>query len=157
MRMTIRLETSKRTGIVNNQLHDVSVVDRRFDRLFQRQFPRAIPRTTEPTVLYNCHGLTFACRRARIYIPEQIHTILKDDSYKEVAMSEVKGGDIVLYLDNRGDVNHSGIVMNYREHDDRFLVPIVCSKWGNGREYIHALNECPPIYGPQTKFYRCEL
>lgn len=154
----IRIETSKRRGIANNQFHDVTDLDRHrhADRLLHRQFPRATPRTREPTVLYNCHGLTFACRRARIFDPKQIHIILEDDNYKEVALPDVKGGDIVLYFDDRGDFNHSGIVLfpQVRENDSQFMV---FSKWGNGREYIHLVNECPPVYGPQFKFYRCEL
>mgnify|MGYP001562690834 CR=1 FL=1 len=154
--MTIRLETSKRTGIVNSQEREISVFDLNWARKLMRQFPKAIPRT-EPTALYNCHGLTFASRRTRIFLSSEIPKILNDDKYKEIDIKEAKGGDIVVYFDENGDANHSGIVVANTEYDQRLILPMICSKWGNGGEFIHGLNDCPRIYGPQTKFYRCAL
>ena len=69
-------------------------------------------------------------------------------------MREVLGGDVVIYYDDEGDPNHSGLVVEYS--DDR-LIPRICSKWGFAGEFIHWLNDVPEMYGPVHKFYRCML
>jgi hypothetical protein len=151
--MAIRLETSKRTGIKNYQDREISAFELNWARALPAKYPRAIPRTSS-TALYNCHGLTFASRRTKIVATSQIQTILNDDSYRQIPMKDVKPGDVVIYFsENDDDANHSGIVVEYRPD---YAAPIICSKWGNGGEFIHGLSDCPSMYGPTKKFYRCE-
>ena len=151
--MTIRIETSKRRGIVNKQGTDVSKFERNWDAEISNLFPNAT-RRTEVSATYNCHGLTFACRRSRIPSSTSVRCILADDQWDEVTITDVKAGDIVVYVSSDGDVNHSGLVVG--KHEDLNL-PVICSKWGSAGEFVHLLNDCPPIYGPDNKFYRCRL
>ncbi len=151
--MTIRLETSKGSGVNNWQGREIASCQLNWSRELPKQFPNAIPRT-EPSPSYNCHGLVFACRRASIENRAAINLILKDDEYVEIPMSNVLPGDIVIYYSPQGDPNHSGIILEY---SDRLIVPIIFSKWGCAGEYIHALRDCPSMYGPHYKFYRCQL
>jgi len=150
--MTIRLETARRTGIVNMQggeLHPTEIG--RYAQL-AKKYPDATPRRADASTAYNCHGLTFASRRTRVVEPNSVRVILADDGWQEVDIADTYAGDIVVYYGDEGDANHSGIVVG-----KELNVPMICSKWGHGGEFIHSLNYCPDIYGPQTKFYRCRL
>ena len=149
----IRLETSQGRGIDNVQSFDVSTYDRNFANDIPRKFPRAQNRTPL-SPLYNCHGLTFASRRTRIIDNPGIDRILDDDKWSEIPNPrDVLPGDIVIYFGDDGDPNHSGIIVSSAE----LGVPMICSKWGNAGEYVHRLNDCPLLYGPNKKFYRCRL
>jgi|SRR5579863_81606 len=150
--MMIRLETSAAVGIDNEQQTDVSVYDRNLAEVFARKHPKAVPRTT-PSAMYNCHGMTFASRRTRIIDVGGINQVLSDDRWIQIDPREALPGDIVIYYDYEGDVNHSGVVVA----SQNLLVPLICSKWGNGPEFVHSLKDCPELYGPETKFYRCRL
>lgn len=148
----IRLETSKRTGIDNLQLFEVSAFERNWANDIAKRF-RNVTQRTGMSPLYNCHGLTFASRRTRITEGEGIGRILTDDCWVEIPnIRDVLPGDIVVYFSEEGDPNHSGIVVDCKE-----LVPTICSKWGSAGEYIHLLNDCFPIYGPIKRFFRCRL
>ena len=148
----IRLETSVRTGIDNNQLYEVPPQERIKDTLVRKRHRYAIPRT-EMSVLYNCHGLTFASHRTRILEAQDVQRILQDDKWQPVPPNDLLPGDIVVYYGEDGDANHSGIVVQL----DPMNVPIICSKWGFSGEFVHKLNDVPNLYGPITKFYRCRL
>jgi len=148
----IRLETSKRTGIENFQLGDVSDFERNWAADIPRQYPRIVPRT-DLSPLYNCHGLTFASRRTRIVEPQSIQRILTDDNWVELKLEDVLPGDIVVYYSEEGEPNHSGIVVEV----GALSVPKVCSKWGSAGEYLHILTDCPLFYGPVKRFFRCRL
>jgi hypothetical protein len=149
----IRLETSKKTGIDNNQDSEISIYERNWDADISRLHPRA-KRRTRMSALYNCHGLTFASRRTKIVDLHGIQNILTDDSWEEVPLGKILPGDIVLYSSEEGDINHSGIVVTC---EPPLNLPLVCSKWGNSGEFIHQLSDCPSIYGPTKTFYRCRL
>lgn len=149
--MAIRLETSRRTGIDNHQDSELSAYHVNWARDLAARYPRAQPRT-EQSPCYNCHGLTFASRRTRIEKSSGIQRILMDDDYHEILMKDVLPGDIVIYYSETGDPNHSGVVVEFRPP---LLVPIICSKWSNAGEFIHGLRDCPTIYGPEIRFYRC--
>lgn len=149
----IRIETSKRRGVDNQQDADIPEPHRRWFRRLSQLHPGAIQRT-EPSALFNCHGLTFACRRSKITNRLNIDRILADDAWLAVDLAQVLPGDIVIYYDDEGDPNHSGVVVEYSKDT---LVPIICSKWGYAGEYLHKVNDTPNFYGPQTKFYRCRL
>lgn len=152
--MAIRLETSKNTGIKNFQDKEIGTFERNWSRNLPKKFPKIVPRT-EPTPLYNCHGLTFASRRTKIISWNELKKILADDCYEELKLSAVKPGDIVLYFSETGDATHSGVIVEYDPPNT--VVPLVCSKWGNAGEFIHSLRDCPDVYGPDVKFYRCRL
>ena len=148
----IRLETSRRTGIENAQLSDVSAFERNWASEIPKRHPRVIART-DLSPIYNCHGLTFASRRTRITEPEAIERILSDDKWDEVDVKGILPGDVVVYFSPEGEPNHSGIIISVGD----LAIPQICSKWGNAGEYIHFLNDCPSLYGPVTRFYRCRL
>jgi hypothetical protein len=150
--MIIRVETSKRTGIDNIQEFELSAFERNWSAEIPKKYPRAVQRT-QPSPLYNCHGLTFASRRTRIIESYSLSQIIGDDKWAEIDIREVLAGDIVIYFSADGDANHSGVVVGIAD----LGVPKVFSKWGSAGEYIHLLNDCPPLYGPQTRFYRCHL
>jgi len=152
--MRIRLETSKKTGIDNFQDTEISSFQLNWNLKLPIQHPNTIIRT-KPSPTYNCHGLTFASRRTRIEKSSNINKILCDDSYEEIVdIKNVLPGDIVVYYSKTGDPNHSGIVV---ENNCKTIIPIICSKWGCAGEFIHSLRDCPPLYGPIYKFFRCRL
>src|SRR5947209_3011380 len=145
--MMIRLETSKRTGIYNNQLADIPEFDRKWASQIPTKYP-GVRQRTDMSVNYNCHGLTFASRRSRVTDTPDIYRILADDRWIEVtAITTLMGGDVVIYFDDDGDANHSGIVIAYEPGTS----PVICSKWGNCGEYVHLVSDHPPFYGPITK------
>lgn len=148
----IRLETSIRTGINNNQLYEIPAQERLKDTLVRRRHRDAIPRT-EMSAVYNCHGLTFACHRTRVMDSQEVQRILADDRWIELGYDDVLPGDVVVYYGEDGDANHSGIIVSR----DELSVPVICSKWGFSGEFIHKLNDVPNLYGPAMKFYRCRL
>jgi hypothetical protein len=149
--MAMRLETSTGRGIDHYQGSEISQYNINWAKDLTKKFPNAKIRT-DPSPLYNCHGLTFACRRTSIDKNRYITTILKDDKYDEVADLNVLPGDIVIYYSEQGDPNHSGVVV-----DTSLVVPIICSKWGNAGEFVHSVYDCPTTYGPRHKYYRCKL
>jgi hypothetical protein len=152
--MTIRLETSKRTGIRNVQGSDISAFHRRLYSEIHKSYSLAKART-DMSAVYNCHGLTFASRRTRIEDTQDILKILQDDRWEKIDnIKDVLPGDIVVYFSQEGEANHSGIIVGYEE---TLHLPIVCSKWNVGSEYVHSLAYCPEIYGPDKRFYRCRL
>lgn len=149
--IVIRLETSQRRGIDNGQDSKISCFERNWAKDWMKMFPR-IKKRTEPSPVYNCHGMTFASRRTKICKSSSINDILQDDKYEEIASNDVLPGDIVIYYSDLGDPNHSGLVV-----ENGGLMPLICSKWGNGGEFLHYLSDCPRLYGPIHKFYRCRL
>jgi hypothetical protein len=149
----IRLETSRRTGIRNNQGFEISAFNRNWSESLPKDFPYAI-RRTGMSALYNCHGLTFACRRTRIEDSAEIQRILSDDAWTEIDIRNTLPGDIVVYFSEDGDANHSGLVV---EIEPSLGLPRIISKWGHAGEFIHRLSDCPQMYGPIQKFYRCRL
>jgi|SRR5690348_14248562 len=147
----IRLETSKRNGIENIQWFEIASCERNWALEIPKRFPRVVQRT-EMSASYNCHGLTFASHRTRI-IDDAVLRILSDDQWHEIGILEVLPGDIVVYFSEEGDPNHSGLIVE----KDPLGVHLVCSKWGSAGEYIHRLNDCHSMYGPNKKFFRCRL
>jgi hypothetical protein len=100
--------------------------------------------------VYNCHGLTFGSRRTAVKESnEVIFTALQDDDFVEIPQDDVRPGDVILYLDSSGQVQHSGLVV------DTIATGIarVWSKWGKGDEWIHHFAACP--YDPEhTRYFR---
>lgn len=148
----ITLQTRKGNNIDNEQA----------DTVYTPGELRAIEDTTkeyltdgkraEANPLYNCHGLTFATRRTGIFNTEDIKKILADDEYKEIPLRNILAGDIVLYIAENGDIDHSGIVVDVNENFG-IRTPRIISKWGTMPEFIHLVHQCPY---PKTikKYYR---
>jgi hypothetical protein len=115
----------------------------RFERLGAERTSAACP-------VYNCHGLTFGNRRTQVDgSAGTISMILADDGFLEVPVAEARLGDIVIYYDGTGGVQHSGIVIG----KGALSVPKVWSKWGKGYEMVHALGLCP-YDSSFARFYR---
>jgi len=108
-------------------------------------------RLSEPCPVYNCHGLTFASRRTQVdgSLAMSIQQILKEDGYTEVPEPSTRFGDVIVYYDDQGRAEHSGIVVSKPNSD----VLMVWSKWGKGHELIHPAGSC--LWGSFfKKFYR---
>ena len=97
---------------------------------------------TGPCGYYNCHGLTFASRRTRIWDPKEIKKIITEDGYVKINEAEVFPGDIIIYY-TTGDPQHSGVVLNVKQERNSIMDILILSKWGHGHEVIHNKNDCP--------------
>lgn len=151
-----RFETSKGNPIHNSQ--DLSAltpaeIRTRLDS-FRRRFPSASPRNTRPTGIYNCHGRVFAASRTGIYETAALRLILRDDGYRRVLAHQTQPGDIVLYVDESGDIEHSAILITPARNNLTQLDQVV-SKWGNFLEYVHELPICPYDYAA-IEFWRID-
>ncbi len=116
---------------------------------YKNKYKGIIFRPVLPTAKYNCHGLTFASRRAKIIDSQEVIKVLKDDDYEVVPPDSVTAGDIVLYYKN-GDIEHSGIVIRIEQPSK---VPVILSKWGFLPEAIHHVN-VGPYAGYSITYYR---
>jgi hypothetical protein len=116
---------------------------------YKQKYPRATHRPVDPTNTYNCHGLTFASRRTRIWDSSEIQKIIRDDNYTKLAFIEVLPGDIVVYWGEGGDAEHSGVVVSV----DQLGVPMILGKWGGAHEVVHRVSECP-YDASRVAFYR---
>jgi hypothetical protein len=97
---------------------------------------------TGPCGYYNCHGLTFASRRTRVYNNDDLRRIIREDNYEPIKLEELFSGDLILYVDEKGDIQHSGLIIQVNTVD-ALVIPMVLSKWGNGSEVYHAYKNCP--------------
>jgi hypothetical protein len=92
---------------------------------------------------YNCHGMTFASRRTWIDDREAVSKILRDDGYEQVQnVADVLPGDVVVYFDDHGRADHSGIVVEAADPAS-LSIPKVVSKWAWAYEVVHWANQCP--------------
>jgi hypothetical protein len=149
--LSLRSELSLHTRCENQIENEIDrrpprAGDQKLCEDYRRDYPGARHRPTSATRQYNCHGLTFGCRRTWIWKPSEIAKILNDDDYHPVESKDVLPGDIVVYTQN-GDAEHSGIVISAG------LVPWVLSKWGPAHEVLHRVNECP-YDAMQISYYR---
>lgn len=111
-------------------------------------------RVGEPCPVYNCHGLTFASRRTQVdgTTAMSIQSILAQDGYTEVPEPSTRFGDVIVYYDDQGRAEHSGIVVSKLNAD----VIRVWSKWGKGYEMIHPAGSC--LWGAfEKRFYRITI
>ena len=76
----------------------------------------------------------------------------KEDGYEEVGKESVLPGDVILYLDTAGDIEHSGVVVD-PPNASILGVPRVYSKWGKYAEIIHWGNRCPYNFS-NVRYYR---
>jgi len=148
---SIVVQTRLGANVENNQHKKIEGWELAKADEIRKRYNLAIFRT-EPCGMYNCHGLTFASRRTRIYEPKEIAKILDHDYYQELDIADLLPGDIVVYYDS-GDAQHSGIIIRV-DSVGTAKVPIVVSKWGNGQEVIHQVTMCPYFTGAQIRYYR---
>ena len=151
----LRLETRCRRQIENN-------LDRRRPddgaraevEGYKRRYPapRTQHRPVGPSYSYNCHGLTFAARRTRIWKSGEIQKILTDDGYEEIKdFAQVMIGDIAIYMQGNEAI-HSGLVVEKADFQTRVL-----SKWGSAHEVLHWQSDCDEYRGSIVKFYRMRV
>lgn len=100
---------------------------------------------------YNCHGLTFALRRAWLDKEGGVEMALRDDGYSQVPIEQALPGDVVLYRDHQGEPAHTGVVVQV-DTSGQFPILWVLSKWGNGCEYVHHYDNC--LYRGPVSFWR---
>lgn len=150
---SLRLQTLKGSDIDNYQVFELSHFERNQFTTYVTKFPNVVYRSA-PSPIYNCHGMTFTCKRTNIDNSEELKKILVEDLYVELQLLNILPGDIVLYINpDNNDIIHSGIVIEcVHEYNNLSFIKVI-SKWGKYKEAIHLLNDCPY---PDTikKFYR---
>lgn len=146
----IRLQSAKRRDIPNSQDSAIEAYERNWSEEIPRLHPEAV--ILSPLCAdYNCHGLTFASRRAKITEAGVLGDVLGDDGFEEVANTDAAPGDVVVYSRPDGDTSHSGFVVEVRAPLRRVMV---WSKWGNGPEMLHAVLDVPAVYGTYYRVFR---
>jgi hypothetical protein len=150
-RKSIALQTSTGRDIPNEQFGEIPPHERNQFPDWDNRWGWPVQRRGEPSPLYNCHGLTFACRRTSVYESSGVRAVLEDDAYHPIELADVLPGDVILYYDDNNDIEHSGIVVTAPAGDLR--IPLVVSKWGKYRECVHPANHCPYNYAT-AKFFR---
>lgn len=144
VRKSINLETSKGTKIDNYQILELSQFEKnQFVDYSKANFPFAVFRSS-PSPVYNCHGMSFACRRTNVDRSVDIRNILNDDQYHKITLKSTLPGDLVLYINlEDGDIVHSGTIVGCKHEEGNISQISVVSKWGKFREVVHDLNDCP--------------
>jgi hypothetical protein len=155
----IVLQTREKQTIVNRQvkyLELTALYSEQLQRLRETHFG-IIERPNTITDIYNCHGLTFASKRTGIDLNGELLKILKDDNYILIDYWLALCGDVILYIDEKGDISHSGIVVSVpKDITNNTLNQIqVLSKWGSTFEAVHPIYNCPYFLNI-VKFYRCQ-
>ena len=107
----IVVQTRVGTPIRNSQDYEVSPESLERQGNLSSGHPMAQSRA-KARAFYNCHGLVFASRRTWIYHLPDLTTILREDGYKEIPRTAVLPGDVILYRNVDGDVEHSGMVVS---------------------------------------------
>ena len=154
----IALDSRKREHIDNEQCFCFTLKDKKECEEYKIKYPEVMFVRNEPTPIYNCHGLTFGGRRTTIWQREAVKQILDEDNYNEISRSEVKPGDVMMYIEpESGDYVHSGVVVHEIQAilgaNDSGRQLVIVSKWGKYKEVMHTETYCP--YSPVgAKFYR---
>jgi len=146
----IVVQTRKGVAIENYQSHEFSQQEKNQFRAVENRF-HPLKWRTEASPIYNCHGLTFASRRTGIFSSGAIREMIEDDGYTLIRDADVLPGDIILYIGDNGEFDHSGIVVHVPS--EGLKIPRIVSKWGKFREAEHFANDCPYNYGNHM-FYR---
>jgi hypothetical protein len=155
--LSLELETASKREIPNQQVHEpMSAVTENNEKARNKSmYGKALVQVTDtPTAAYNCHGLVFASRRTNVH-GNDVRMILNGDRYKKrLDPSEVRPGDVVLFVAPDGDIEHSGIVVEPPSLLNGF-VPVVHGKWGKFLEYAHPANAS--AYKPDhLEYYRVD-
>lgn len=142
----IILQTRRRNPIENCQGADFSI-NQKIPNYAEEY--KGVRVRSAPNHYYNCHGMTFASSRTRVF-PESIQMILDDDGYTEVKDSDALPGDVIIYYDEKGEISHSGIIVT-RPSEGQYGFPLVVSKWGILSEVCHLAWNIPKQYQPFSK------
>jgi hypothetical protein len=142
----IALETRKGNSIDNCQGSDFSASQTIPD--YSNKYKAATMRNA-PNCCYNCHGMTFASSRTKVF-DESIEMILADDGYTEVEPDDALPGDVILYYNEKGEICHSGIITT-KPSEGLLGYPWVVSKWGILNEVYHLAYDVPQQYQPVSK------
>lgn len=148
------MESAAGNNIPNEQSDEISVMERNWFAKFDSDYPKCIGVCQVAVFRYNCHGLTFGARRTSIIDNDTIKQIISDDGYMQVSESDVQPGDVILYFDETGDCEHSGLVIEAPTQSN-LRVSKVRSKWGKYKEVIHPWNHCPYNFS-DVKYYRVQ-
>lgn len=97
----------------------------------------------------------FGARRVWID-PSEFRQILRDDGYR-IITEPLLPGDVVLYGRSSDGVDHVGMV-----HLRSLVLPPaqpepevwVRSKWGDGGEYVHKIDDVPTLLGKPREYWR---
>ena len=68
--------------------------------------------------------------------------MMAQDGYSPVAKHDALPGDIVIYIGENGDLEHSGVVLTRPTVETLYNMKVL-SKWGNAHEVVHDLGDCP--------------
>lgn len=149
---TLRLDTRRLSHVDNHYDEQAATAfDEHLSRQFRQQYLSATHRPTAPCYTYNCHGLTFGARRTQITSAAEVRKILNDDAYVEIEFKDICVGDIIIYVAEDGDIEHSGLIVDIVPDPK---VPRVLSKWGGAHEVVHAWRDCPYNNSTRFEFYR---
>lgn len=152
--VVLNLHTAERNDIENEQFKFISKFELSMISSFENDYSLAKFKG-EPTAIYNCHGMTFACKRTGIFSDSEIEKILKDDKYIEIKdEKDVMAGDIIIYYNESG-ITHSGIVIGIEKGQsvNDLTSVTVLSKWAKHKEVIHNANYSPYSSGLK-KYWR---
>lgn len=149
---SINLQTRERNDIDNYQSKEFTFSDRMAIEYLDNIYSNQVIYRTDPLPIYNCHGLSFSSRRTSIIDDEFIRLILDDDGYIYVTPEDVLPGDIIMYYDKKGRIEHSGIVIS-SPNEEQLKIPRIVSKWGKFREVIHWAH-IGPYNWPNVKYIR---
>jgi hypothetical protein len=148
----LKLDSRLQNQIANATILDPILAGQELESdALKKQYLTAIHRPTGCSNRYNCHGLSFASRRTRIWDSAEIAKILREDDYVKIPLTQVLPGDIAIYL-QEGDVAHSGIVVEVPAGPIR--IPKILGKWGFSHEVVHSVYDSP--YGTNVEYYRIQ-
>jgi hypothetical protein len=137
----LRLDSAAGSPLRNWQAWELTRLEAKDCEDLERRFATSFQSRGDPTPAYNCHGLTFASRRTRIWDAATLGQILVEDRYAQVSATDVLPGDAIVYFGPKNDPEHSGVVVA-KPTPESFGYPLVCSKWGNFREVLHYAHVC---------------
>jgi hypothetical protein len=150
----IATHTSTNEPIDNEQYDTLSFQDENWPNRLESEFQSKYQGTANP--YYNCHGLTFACKRTGIYSDVEIFKILKAE-YRKIRKEDVIVGDVIIYSlpYDENSIAHSGIVVEVIKSEQIVgAIKIrIYSKVLKGREIVHDYDKGPYAAGYKT-FYR---
>ncbi len=103
-----------------------------------------VPILQSPTAYYNCHSYAWYERSSdNDRWINDISGFLYDAECIELNVNEIEEGDIVVYYDKFGILQHSGVVEEAAQHVEDV---VVTSKWGQGVLCTHAIDNVPTGY-----------